>query len=254
MSILSKEDILKAVESKELFIEPFNPEKTEPASYDLSVGAILAAGEGLLKLNKDEDYTLQPNDWALLRSDETIKIPLNLCATYGISFSTAKRGLIHFGGPQFDPGYNGKLFTAIYNPTLEPITIRMGQNLFTMIFHHLSSETTVAYSGVMQGKLDFAPEDVERMVRMKSKNLSDVIDRVDNLDKSFISLDENFKLLTSNVESLAKDVHKITTEFSNYKPILKKFDWVLNTILGIAGAVTVGTLVFLIQKLIDTIV
>lgn len=132
MTVLRREDILESVKSGDLSINPFDEEMVEPASYDLSLGKILKAGTGILELEDGEDFILESNAWASIASKEIVTIPDDMCATYGLRSAVTRRGLMYFGGPQIDPGYTGRIFVSIYNPTLESIILRVGKPLFSL--------------------------------------------------------------------------------------------------------------------------
>lgn len=232
MTILARAEIRKLVESGDLLIEPFDEDLLEPASYDCRLGDVLASGEGKVQFEESEDFVLESNSWASISSHEMLTIPRNVCATYGIRSGLARRGVIAFGGPQIDPGYTGRIFISIYNPTLEPIVLRKNQIIFSLILFNISSEDPDGYRGEYQGQRDFPSQDVEFMMRMKSKNLADVIDNVETLDTSV-------KNLATNLATLTNDVHAIKKMVDDFKPWLK----VIAFLLGSAAVAAVGWVV-----------
>lgn len=234
MGLLSGETLKTMIAEGKLKVEPFDPKKIQPASYDCSLGSIIEAGEGRVSLSEGQDFTLQSNTWACIASREVFNLPIGIAARYGIPSSLARRGIIAFGGPQIDPGYRGKLFVSVYNPTLEPVNLRFGQDFFTVIFETVDGENQTGYSGTYQDQTDFPAADVEMMMRMRSKNLSDVIDRVETLDDSVTGLAEDMRLLNDTVKGIKGDVHEMKTIFSSYTPYAKVFFWV---IVVAAGAV-----------------
>lgn len=236
MGILSKHDLLCKVSSGDLKIEPFKEDQVEPASYDCSLGSILQAGQGRFDFSETSDFVLESNSWACVASQEVLTLPNDICARYGIPSSLARRGLIAFGGPQIDPGYRGKIFVSIYNPTLEPISLRLGQDFFTIIFEEVSGEKHTTYLGSYQDQTDFPVSDVEMMMRMRSKNLSDVIDRVETLDDSVSTLADNMEKLINNVGEINHDVHALKNTVSKYIPYILMFF----AICGAAGLAIVG--------------
>ncbi|MEM8824190.1 MAG: dCTP deaminase [Pseudomonadota bacterium] len=232
MTILANSEISDAVSEKKLIIDPFDQERVEPASYDCRLGDILAAGSGRFDWSSSEEFILESNSWASVASQEVFEMPNDICATYGIRSSLARRGVIAFGGPQIDPGYKGKIFLSLYNPTLEPIVLKHRQIILSVIFYRLTSDTGQGYTGPYQGQKDFPSQDVEFMMRMRSRNLADVIDNVETLDNSVKNLAENLKTLTS-------DVHQIRRIVDDAKPWLKVIGW----IVGTAGVAAVGWIV-----------
>lgn len=245
MAVLRREDILEYINNNRILIEPFIEKNLEPASYDLELGSILKAGTGMINLNDGDDFVLQSNEWASVSSKEIIQIPNDLCATYGIRSNITRRGLVHFGGPQIDPGYKGRLFVSVYNPTLEPINLRVGQEFFTIIFHKLTGEVSVPYSGSFQNQTNFPAEDVERMMRIRSENLSSIIDQVEDLDGSVNNLAENLKLLTG-------DVHEIKIFINNVKDKTKQWSKVvIGGMLFVLATIVAAALTYLVEQLLN---
>ena len=107
----------------------------------------------------------------------------------------------------------------------------------SVIFYETSSADDQGYTGPYQGQRDFPTQDVEFMMRMRSRNLADVIDNVETLDHSVKNLAENLKTLTS-------DVHEIRRIVDDAKPWLKVIGW----ILGAAGVAAVGWVVVALMQ------
>lgn len=228
MSVLTKKQIVKLRDENKIEVEPFSEHQCEPASYDLKLGHILKAGYGKLKLKKGDDASLKGGEWALVMSEEIIRLPLNICATYGLRSSITRKGLMYFGGPQIDPGYEGRLFVSIFNPTVEPIMLRYGDPLFTLIFHHLDKPVSKPYNGRYQGQYDFPSEDVERMMAMKSRTFSEMFTKVDDLDNSV-------NLLAKNLDILTNDVHNIRKSLDDSKDMMKNLFYVILSVILTAG-------------------
>ncbi|MBC6442856.1 MAG: hypothetical protein GDA53_07000 [Rhodobacteraceae bacterium] len=70
-------------------------------------------------------------------------------------------------------------------------------------------------------------------MRMRSRNLSDVIDNAETLDNSV-------KNLARNMETLTSDVHEIRNLMNNARPWFKLIAWILTT----AGVAAIGRLVW----------
>ena len=241
MAILGRAEIKQRTANGDLKIEPFDQERVEPASYDCQLGDVLAASVGRVKWSDGDEFILESNSWASIASEEQFELPNDVCASYGIRSGLARRGVIAFGGPQIDPGYVGRIFVSLYNPTLEPIVLKCRQVILSVIFYEVTSADDRGYTGPYQGQRDFPSQDVEFMMRMRSRNLADVIDNVETLDGSVKNLAENLKTLTS-------DVHEIRKIVDDAKPWLKVIGW----ILGAAGVAAVGWVVVqLLQGLIS---
>ena len=232
MAILGRKEIKDKITGGNLKVEPFSEDSIEPASYDCRLGSVVSAGRGRHEWQDSDEFVLKSDSWAAIASEELFELPKDICASYGIRSSLARRGVIAFGGPQIDPGYQGRIFVSLYNPTLEPIVLKRRQEVLSVIFYEVSSADDRGYAGPYQGQRDFPSQDVEFMMRMRSRNLADVIDNVETLDQSVKTLAENLKTLTS-------DVHEIRRLVDDAKPWLKVIGW----ILGVAGVAAVGWVV-----------
>ena len=195
--MLADAEIRAAIASKELVIEPFDDNAVEPASYDLSVGRVLLAGRGIVDPRRDK-VILRTGDWAEIETLERLELPTNIAATYGVRSSVTRRGIDWFGGPQIDPGYRGRLFVSLFNPTSQPFEVNWGEKFCTLMFHRLAVDAH-EYSGRFQGLDQFPEEDVERMVRMSAPTLADVV-------LSVGVLEQTVQKLTEATTTMARDI------------------------------------------------
>jgi len=218
MAILSDVEIKKAIESREIEIKPFDEKNLEPASYDFKFGRVLLAGKGIVEPKK-EKIVLRTGDWAEVETLESIKLSSNIAATYGIRSSITRRGIDWFGGPQIDPGYEGRIFVSLFNPTSEPFEIGYNEHFCSVIFHTLSSKASRPYSGKFQHNFSFPEEDVERMLKMKAPTLADVVTSVG--------------ILESTVEKLTTKTTEMATDIGWVKKLL--FAILIAVVIGITA-------------------
>ncbi len=215
--ILHDKRIESLVAENHIGIDPYNPytedghfNQLQPASYDLKIGRVVRAGNKLdiqTAENNSSRIIIEAHNWALVESKEIIKLPLDICASYGVTSSVARSGLIQFGGPQIDPGYNGKIYCQIFNPTLADVVIDINKPFFTMIFYQLTDKSQ-GYMGENQGQREFKTEDLQRMLTIESKDFSKVIKTVDRLETGMLNLQA--------------DVHEIKEVVTIAKPFLSK--------------------------------
>src|SRR5213593_4362846 len=132
--MLSDRNIRDMVDSGELRIQPFDPELLQPASYDCRVGRVLLAGKGVVDPKK-ERVILRTGDWAEIETLEELWIPNDIAVSYGLRSSLTRRGIDWFGGPQIDPGYHGRLFVSVFNPTSEALDIEPASPFCSLAFH-----------------------------------------------------------------------------------------------------------------------
>jgi len=197
--MLSDVEIREFIDSKTLRILPFDKDALEPASYDVRVGRVLIARRGIVDLAK-EAVLLRHGDWAELESLEEFELPINLAATVGLRSGLTRRGMDWFGGPQIDPGYQGKIYTSVFNASSTPIELTHGMSFATVIFFRLSKDASRPYSGKFQRQTTFPEEDVERMLKMETHTLSDVIQSVGILEQTVGKLTATSEKMATHLE------------------------------------------------------
>ncbi len=219
-SMLSDLEIREAIDQGVLRIDPFETKNLEPASYDLRAGRLLVARKGIVDL-KRESVILRHGDWAELESLEAFELPLNIAATVGVRTSLTRRGMDWFGGPQVDPGYQGRIYISIFNASSLPFEITYGMSFATLVFHRLARNASHSYAGKFQKQMTFPEEDVERMLKMEAYTLSDVIQSV--------------SLLEQTVNKLTKTSEQMATDLGWVKKLL--FAILIALIIGIGQGV-----------------
>ena len=230
MSMLSDVEIKEAIDQKEIVIKPFEKDLIEPASYDLRVGRALVGGIGIVDL-KDRGLILKTGEWAELETLEEISLSSSIAATFGVRSSITRKGLDWFGGPQIDPGYNGKIYIGIFNPSSEPIRIHYGDKFCTIIFYRLGKPSSRPYSGQYQRITSFPEEDVERMIKLEAPTLSDVITSVGILEDTVTTLTKEMTHFTQTLSILGNDV-----------------GWIRRLLFGIFISIIVGLCVTVFGK------
>lgn len=196
--MLSDADIRSLLESKDIVIDPFDTALVRPASYDCRVGRVLLAGRGVVDPHK-EKVVLRTGDWAEIETLEVIELSTKVAATYGLRSSITRRGIIWFGGPQIDPGYRGKIFTSVFNPTSEPFEIEPNYPFCSLIFFNLATEAKERYSGAFQGLTSFPEEDVVRMLKLQAPTLADVVVSVGVLERAVNELTESTRKMAIDI-------------------------------------------------------
>lgn len=254
MAILSKRIIIEAHKNNELEISPFREDQCKSASYDLNLGGVLQAGKGTVELQRGQDFLLEGGSWALLMSEEVLHLPIKLCATYGVRHSIAARGLIWFGGPQVDPGYRGKLFLAAYNPTLEPIVLRYGDPTLSIAFHELVGDAE-PYKGRNQDLMNFPSWMVERMMKMKVKNLSEAFQSAEDRERIAKSQIEDIEQFRSTIQLFKDELKRVyDNDLTALKDETKKLqDKLDGFVLRLVGGLIVAVLAIAASSLGSTI-
>ena len=116
-------------------------EKKEGAVFDFRLGKeyfvtgektpkYLTAGQPWLKI--------EPGQFGLLTSYETIHMPLDLIALISMRFSKKKAGLVNVSGFHIDPGYDGKIVFSVYNAGPNTVSLKLQDDIFMATFSKIS--------------------------------------------------------------------------------------------------------------------
>ena len=152
-------------------VEPFDPERVQPASIDLTLGNefitfrdlvneevtfidLDAPPQGVgykLVLQEGEFYVLEPMEFVLGVTRERICCPPNIAGKLDGKSSLARFGLlIHVTGGFVDPGFRGPLTLEIFNAFPVPIILRPGKGICQIGFQHLTAPAAQPYQGRYQ--------------------------------------------------------------------------------------------------------
>ena len=175
--ILSDGDILAALDSKELEIEPFCKEQLNPGSYDLrltldSAGILEANAYRTVLERQDwvrkpcidprnkESYTLnrhtvaryksefviEPGEVLIASTKERLVFGRNICGQLGGKSSLARLGLaVHITAGWIDPGFAGQVVLEIVNHNSFEFVVYEGMLIAQMIFMPIQN-VLIAYN------------------------------------------------------------------------------------------------------------
>lgn len=96
-----------------------------------------------------ETITIKPGDYYLVKTIETVDIPLDVLADFRTRSSLFRAGL-NLLTTVGAPGYKGELIFGIKNSGPLPVTLQMGARICQAVFYRLESEG-IAYRGQNQG-------------------------------------------------------------------------------------------------------
>lgn len=122
-------------------IEPYEPGRLRPASYQLTLGRELHLGGQHRILTKKEPLILEKHQVAVVSTRETIRVPRFLIARWSLRVTKIYEGLLWTGGPQVDPGWDGHLFCPIYNLAEREVELSLDDPLFTIDFTRTTGMT-----------------------------------------------------------------------------------------------------------------
>ena len=143
--ILSDRDIRVALEFKEIEISPMpSDDAFQPSSIDLRLG------EGFISIDgtklADKQITVQPNDFLLASTLESVQLPSGIVAKLEGKSSIGRKGIfVHVTAGYVDPGWKGRLTLEIYNASSEPYLLASGSKICQIRFMRLSSPVERMY-------------------------------------------------------------------------------------------------------------
>lgn len=195
--ILTDKDIGKAVEKGIIKIEPFDPLCIQPASYDFRVGkeGLTTAGENKINIEEKGLMLLEPADFGVVASLETIEMPDDHSARIGIRSYYARQGLFAATGPQIDPGFRGRLFITIINLSPNAISLPYKEKFITVEFHRLNESVTKPYNGEFQDRLNMTAQEIQNVIEKRGVTLAEIIKAMNGINRSIAKL-------TSDVSAL----------------------------------------------------
>lgn len=157
--MLSKRLISSYISHKQL-IWPGNAgyaDKISPSSYDLSLGDDYYYGGNIFTLCEKQPFLqIDPYDYAIVSSAETVNMPKDISGRFDVSVSLFCQGVILSNGTQIDPGFCGKLFCLLFNTSNKPIYLKRGDHFVTLEFCKLL-EVTEPYHGKYNYKTSIVP-------------------------------------------------------------------------------------------------
>jgi dCTP deaminase len=113
----------------------------------------------------DDVLMIEPGQFGLLYTAETVHIPDDVIAFISIKASVKFGGLVNISGFHVDPGYHGRLKFSVYNAGTEIIPLKIGQPAFLIWFSDLDQTTDDPYDDQHQhmNQVGITPQDRVRM-------------------------------------------------------------------------------------------
>lgn len=141
-------------------------ERLNTACYEMALGGetfITSAG-GTKQLHKTGDQIrIPPGQFALLLTEEMLRMPSDVLAFISIKSSKKLSGLVNVSGFHVDPGFTGRLKFSVYNAGAASIILEVGEPLFPIWFFGLAESNEAAYQGQHQGQAGITGSDVMQL-------------------------------------------------------------------------------------------
>lgn len=168
----------------------FVPSHIASACYELSLGneyyTTNSEPNGKVKVEDGGIISIEPGQFAILITKETVTIPDDILALISIKFTAKFRGLVNVSGFHVDPGFHGKLKFSVYNAGSRPIVLDVGKPLFPMWFCQLTSplHKDNLYNGSHNKQSEITANDISQIQgKIYSPNvLRDELQRIENVE------------------------------------------------------------------------
>lgn len=168
-------------------VSPFNEDHVKHGAYELALSRDVLTTPGPKRLRRWRDkrfFLIQPGQFALLYTEEALKIPKDALAFISIKASLKLNGLINISGFHVDPGFCGKLKFSVYNAGSEPIELEYGKPTFPIWFCDFESDVDDPYDGNHQNQNNITRED-RRSLRNATHSPATLHDRVKSLERKW---------------------------------------------------------------------
>ena len=135
-------------------VRPYRSEHLQPCSIDLTLGNHLkveASTESTgtwndIMLSADVPYLLQPGEFILAHTAETICIPDDCCGDLVLRSSAARAGFDHCLSGLCDPGFEGQLTLELRNNLRNrPLEVRAGMRICQLVVQKLVYQVHQGY-------------------------------------------------------------------------------------------------------------
>lgn len=146
MFLLNHQLILNYVKSNSSILDIWNfkLENLQHTFYYFRLGSEGLINGNPFKLSTDSNnklLTLQPDDFAIIKTHETFTISEKLIAIFGQSSDLTRKGLQLIHSPFVDPKFRGKLELGIKNINNKPISLEYKQQIIGKISFFDISDT-----------------------------------------------------------------------------------------------------------------
>jgi dCTP deaminase len=223
--MMSDEQIIAAVKNGEIVLDPFDPSKVQPASYDARVGTWAFSSTSREKVNLSQKGILivEPGEFAVIEPRERVQLDNRTAGQLGLRSEYARRGLLMLSGPQIDPGFSGVLVVRMVNLATKPIALPYEDPFLTIQFFRLSNPVQTPYAGPSQGQSGISARDIQDLVAAEGLTLGQVM---------------------KTLAALAQDVSQLAKDVSELRGSVNRLSWLVPLIVTV-GMVVIGIVVAL---------
>ncbi len=151
MGILTKTDIERLANKRDIAIIPIDKNKITPLGYDLTLGEIITLESFSLNENTqreiektEHEIVIPPKSFNLVVCKERVWLSNNIVGTLHARGTLAAKG-IYTNSTNVDPNWDGgQMIMSLINISSFPIVLQHNDPYITLIFHTAQSETEAA--------------------------------------------------------------------------------------------------------------
>jgi dCTP deaminase len=159
MGVLTREELLRAIDSGTVAIDPFQEDQVGPGSVDLHLGREFRVFKKLRnacvvedridldaltdRVEVEDSFTLMPGETVLGITQERIRLPANVCGWLEGRSRFARMGLvIHMTASFVQPGVDNRQVLEIGNLAPFPLVLKPGVRICQIILERTEGEAS----------------------------------------------------------------------------------------------------------------
>jgi dCTP deaminase len=227
MAFWSGEKLLAEVPARGI-VDPYDPGKIDCSAYTLTLGheffvspdyatpsresvsrSLKAPSQinlgGSLRNVPGGELVIPSGQFALLLTEEYVKIPYDAMGFISLKFGVKGPGLINVSGFHVDPGYEGKLIFSVYNAGPKSAHLQRGQDVFLLWLADLDRPSSFIKSAPANPTMSI-PLDMISRADAPVHSIQQLSDRIETLGTQ-INL---FKKLGALVVAIASVIGALT--------------------------------------------
>ena len=168
-------------------IQNDNPNSYRAASYDLTVGRIIAPEQD--RVRAGETVTIPPQGMVEVISAERVRLPADVAGYTLLKNSLSNQGILAISIGIIDPLYEGLMSSTLINFSRSPVSLRAGDAFLRVTFHEYSPSVGLQAPKPISDR-EYLNQRVHKVRKHFSKTFLDLETTVANLtqpvfEKSF---------------------------------------------------------------------
>lgn len=143
LTLLVNHQIIRAVQTGIIGLDPFEPRNVQRASLDLTLGNFITTPAGrAIEIGPGACLGLNGGQAISVRTRECIEFPLDYVGRIGASTQLVEAGIIMSHVLQVAPGFKGHLQACLFNANGTTFTLQSGNPIMSLEIMRLASTPT----------------------------------------------------------------------------------------------------------------